>query len=369
MSVFAKYKDTFLDLAENRKKSPLRFPLKKTGALFNDYNRGDFIVVGGRKTSGKSSFILNNYVISPFYQKRMLLKAKKPSFDIKVVYISARRNLKMTMEKMMVNYTANFNGGSRISIPALYGGIGTNLSVKEAQKHISGSLNLFDAVAKKGYLHLHTGRKSVFEVEELITSAMSELGSLNDDDGSFEYEEGKEGTLPIIVIDDASSIYSDTCDNALNNEASSLLAVKLQQIAKVYNALVVLAVPSTYSYYNKRSSDGHRSSAEEIKPFDKYADRTIILHNPAETDEKSMLGYDVPSFVHPVTGICYIRTATVISNYLGASGVNLGYFIYPENGYMIDLPPAEESELLEAFYSKAYEGGVSSKEDDHMPDI
>jgi hypothetical protein len=38
----------------------LRFPLRKTGNIFNNYTRGDFIIVGGRKTS-ESSFLF--YII------------------------------------------------------------------------------------------------------------------------------------------------------------------------------------------------------------------------------------------------------------------------------------------------------------------
>jgi hypothetical protein len=37
------------------KKNNLRFPLRKTGNIFNN-TRGDFIIVGGRKTSGKALF-------------------------------------------------------------------------------------------------------------------------------------------------------------------------------------------------------------------------------------------------------------------------------------------------------------------------
>jgi hypothetical protein len=38
------------------RKNNLRFPLRKTGNIFNNYTRGDFIIVGGRKTSGKALY-------------------------------------------------------------------------------------------------------------------------------------------------------------------------------------------------------------------------------------------------------------------------------------------------------------------------
>jgi hypothetical protein len=56
-----------------KEKNNLRFPLRKTGNIFNNYTRGDFIIVGGRKHQEKL-FILHNYVISPLIQK---INAKK----------------------------------------------------------------------------------------------------------------------------------------------------------------------------------------------------------------------------------------------------------------------------------------------------
>jgi hypothetical protein len=72
-SIFSKFKDPILDFIEDKEKNNLRFPLRKTGNIFNNYTRGDFIIVGGRKTSGKA-LLFYNYVISPLIQK---INAKK----------------------------------------------------------------------------------------------------------------------------------------------------------------------------------------------------------------------------------------------------------------------------------------------------
>jgi hypothetical protein len=52
------------------KKNNLRFPLRKTGNIFNN-TRGDFIIVGGRKHQEKLFFILH---VIPLIQK---INAKK----------------------------------------------------------------------------------------------------------------------------------------------------------------------------------------------------------------------------------------------------------------------------------------------------
>jgi hypothetical protein len=66
--------------------------------------------------------------------------------------------------------------------------------------------------------------------------------------------------------------------------------------------IIVLAVPSSNT-----KATGHMSSLEEVAPYHIYADRVVILHNPIETGDKHMLGYETGDFVNH-TGICYLRS-------------------------------------------------------------
>jgi hypothetical protein len=85
-----------------------------------------------------------------------------------------------------------------------------------------------------------------------------------------------------------------------------ILINAIKDLAKVYNMIIVLAVPSSNTYIK---ATGHMSSLEEVAPYHIYADRVVILHNPIETGDKHMLGYETGDFVNPRTGICYLRTA------------------------------------------------------------
>jgi hypothetical protein len=58
---------------------------------------------------------------------------------------------------------------------------------------------------------------------------------------------------------------------------SHQLAIK--DLAKVYNMIIVLAVPSSNTYIK---ATGHMSSLEEVAPYHIYADRVVILHNPKQ---------------------------------------------------------------------------------------
>lgn len=352
-SVFSKYKDPILDYIDNKEKNNLRFPLRKTGNVFNNYTRGDFIIVGGRKTSGKSSFILHNYVISPLIQKLGAKKAGTP-FDVKVIYLNTRKNIKSTIERMIVNYSSQKNGGNKVGVPSLYGFEGNHLKLTgpKAKDIISKTMSTFDSLSEKGILSAVSARKSMYEIDNLIRDSMEEYGTLDEETGEFTYDEEHAGLIPIIAIDDITGIFTDTGSNNIRNENSHQLAIKLKNLAKIYNMIVVLAVPSANTYIK---ATGHMSSLEEIAPYHIYADRVVILHNPIETGDKHMLGYETEDFINPKSGVCYLRTAFIAANYMGPSGIYIGYFIYPENGYMLELPTSEKIDEIEVFTDRARE--------------
>jgi hypothetical protein len=50
-------------------------------------------------------FILHNYVISPLIQKNKCEETRNP-FDVKVIYLNTRKNVKSTIERMIVNYNS-----------------------------------------------------------------------------------------------------------------------------------------------------------------------------------------------------------------------------------------------------------------------
>jgi hypothetical protein len=352
-SIFSKFKDPILDYVEDNEKNNLRFPLRKTGNILNNYNKGDFIIVGGRKTSGKSSFILHNYVISPLIQKINAKKQGTP-FDVKVIYLNTRKNVKSTIERMIVNYNSQKNGGTKIGVPSLYGVEGNHvkLSAPKAKALITSTMSSFDHLSEKGILSAVSGRKSLYEIDNLIRNSMQEYGDLDEETGEFIYKEEHAKLIPIVCIDDITAISTDSSSSVIRTESAHQLANKLKELAKTYNMIIVLAVPSS-SIYIKAA--GHMSSLEEVAPYHMYADRVIILHNPLETADKHMLGYETADFVNPRTGICYLRTAFIAANFMGVSGLYLGYFMYPENGHIIELPTSEKIDEVELFADMARE--------------
>jgi hypothetical protein len=348
MSVFSKYKDILLDKILERKEDKLKFPLDKLGNNINNYSSGDFIAIGGRKTSGKSYFVLHNYVINPIIQ-RMAKKKVGIVIDLKVIYISTRYSLKHTMDRMVVNYISQMSGGNKVSIPSIYGYTGNHAKLlpEDAKNVFSSTFDIFDAFVNKGMLNVIAGQKSMLEINSFIRTAMEELGEFDDDD-DFIYSKNKKDTKVIIVIDDVSNIAKESL-NSSSFETAIQIANNLRDIAKSYEATVVATVPTISSYKRDKT---HRSSIADISPYGSVCDRGIVLHNPVETDDFRFLDYDIQDFINQKTGACYFRSAFIAANFMGASGVYIPLFIMPENGYFDELPSSAEEFELEIFKDK-----------------
>lgn len=344
MSIFSEYKSTFLSFIEDRDYSDLKFPLAKIGRVLNNYVMGDFIVVGGRKTSGKSSFMLYNYVTSPLLQH--LNEESDPSSLIhtRVVYINTRSSKKSVMEKMAVNFLSARAGGNRLSVPSLYGMHGPHLKldIDNSKLLVSNAFNSFNKLIHEGILSVFTGRRSLASIENILDRVMEEFGTIVD--STFTFTPGNEDAKILIVIDDASGIYDD--NGLTGKQIAAKLSSILRTFAKTYGVLIVLGVPSAIA----RSQIGvHIPTSDEISPYMTYADRSIILHNPVETGDYKSLGYVMEDFRNDYSGVTYFRFAYIANNSMGPTGSFIPLFLYPENGVFLEVPSADDEVEVDEF--------------------
>ncbi|MCK5788683.1 MAG: hypothetical protein KAH32_06780 [Chlamydiia bacterium] len=335
MSIFSEYKDEFISKINVRPEELLQFPLVKIGNILNGYQMGEFIVIGGRKTSGKTSFLFHNYVVNPLIAKLAAAKVGD-KLDIKVVLIDTKHSRKHVTEKLAVNYLSNSLGGNKISIPSLYGYKGTHSDVTpdEASNAVNVAFNSFNALISKGIFSVFTGNRSISSLEETIINVMADLGTLNED-GEFIVNSKYVNLKTIIAINDSSGIYHS--GTSTSRTLLSDLGKLLRTLSKQYGVLIVLVTPST----TFTSGQTHRSSLDEILPMGSYADRAIIMHNPSETYDYKFLKFDIEDFI-ATSGVCYFRSAYIAANVMGVSNVYVPLLMMPENGFMEELPSQEQ---------------------------
>jgi hypothetical protein len=101
--------------------------------------------------------------------------------------------------------------------------------------------------------------------------------------------------------------------------------------------IIVLAVPSSNTYIK---ATGHMSSLEEVAPYHIYAD-VVILHNPIETGDKHMLVRD-RGFCKSTYWNMLPKDEHLLLPIIWVPVVSIGYFLYPENGHIMELPTSEK---------------------------
>ncbi|MCK5787711.1 MAG: hypothetical protein KAH32_01770 [Chlamydiia bacterium] len=335
MSVFTKGLEHILSSIEDRKEKVLEYPIKKLGNLFNGYNDGDLILLGGRKTGGKGALALNNYVTYP------LRKLSKGNEDFRIVYYNNKLSLKNIMEKMIVNIYSHATGGSKMSIPSLYGLEGVNLKVTKAKSEsiVTQVMQFLETQEDKRNFSLLTGRRSISEFEVYIDKIMQEYGTLGIDDDVFTLSDEFDAVKVIVTIDDINGL--QPTDGFVGDGSKADIALRLRALAKLYNIIIVCTVPVEH----KALRGPYVPSTNDLAPYIVHADRAAIIYSPLEVNLNKSLNYTVSDWINNHTGVCYIRNIFIAANSMGASSVYSALFMYPENGYFKQLPRPEEDEI------------------------
>lgn len=338
MSIFSDSKDAILSLIEEDPTEFLRFPIPKLHNLLNGYNFGDVVLIGGRKTGGRSSFLLSNYVISPLIQRTKKENMKKP---LKIVYINSRHSVKYTMERMVVNYVSQKAGGNKLSIPVIYNmeGAQFKMPAEKSKTIVSQVFDFFDKMSDAGILTLLTGKRSLAELEVYVDKIMEDYGDF-DEFGNFTFTDDENTGNVIVAIDDLQGI--TVSGNTSKKDLPNIIMSAIRVMAKKYSILFVMDMPTTTNFFQGM----YKSHADELSPYHHYADRSLVLHNPLETGSHKFLGYTTEDWINAKTGICYFRSLFVASNTIGASGVYVPLFLFPENGYFKQLPKADDIDEL-----------------------
>jgi len=351
MGMISKIKDKLLDKIDLGNSGIFKFPLVKTGKLLNDYVRGEFVVISGRKTSGKRSFIFKNYVLHPIMEKLTY----KQDLDVRVFYFSTKKTADEIVEKIATSYiaqkTATKKGDkayNKLSVSSFYNysGADIKLDATSAKTNIVNAFKVIDAFVEKNYLKVIGGTKSIFEIKNIIKSIFGSYGFFDEDFDEFTYKEEFTEMIPIIIIDDASMVLGEDGRNCIKNDNSARLGIALKDLAKTLNAIVVLNVPSGNTYVSQKESF-YINKIEEIGPYSNLADKILFMHNPKETGDRYSFDYEMADFTNLNNGVCYFRHMTIAANTLGPSGITIPYFLFPQSGNIFELPGIDSDKLNE----------------------
>ena len=298
LNILLKIKDNILDRIDNATTILFKMQLPKLARVLNNYVRGELIVVSGRKTAGKSSYILKTYVMDLLKQKQTL----KKEVDLKILYFSTGKSYTETILKMAsYNAASKYEnmGMKKISTASFfrYDGAIKKFPKQRAKQNISSFIDYLKIYISKGYLNVMTGSYTIDEILTIIRDSFSDRGLFSDNGNFFEYTKDDSTLLPIIIIDNVSLITGDNGANCVRNENASRLGLELKKLAKILDAIIVINVPSTAVVRNfGKKEKFFTNSIDEINPYTAYADKVLFIHNPMETEDFHPMGYTLEAF-------------------------------------------------------------------------
>lgn len=223
------YKENILEpirqgLKGNNKGLPL--PMPKLSKVTNYLERGQVISVGGKPSSGKTSYVDYIYFLNIFKSWRDLgydeegepiPNPNRP--PLKMFYFSMKSTIKIKMLKWMCLYL-KMEHDLLIDIPTLTGGVGKMYDLSEEdQIKIASAVEFFDELEE--HLVIVEGKQTPSSINNKIEQYLLSVGNVDEDTGKFSYDENHIGQYTLCYVDNTNYLLTETDGYQMMNDEST----------------------------------------------------------------------------------------------------------------------------------------------------
>lgn len=304
---------------------------------------GQYTVVAGQPSSGKTSFVDCNYVMGTLLQW-YVQENRQP---LKIVYFSLKdgtiKKLQMllcTYLKMVYNY--------RVDIPTLNSQPGRVTNIAEQPvllEAIDTAQGFFDYIIDNGVLDIIS---DVTRPTEIYNIAKAK---------ALEMEEAHSGLDPLlmIVVDpvDRLTSESDGYRGLSGVELDERLNVYASELSKVHYAHVVLVTPTiqTASRFPKENEPTFR----QLGLYGTACDRGIIMYNPiGDGNFNYLMAREMSVDNFKKDGLNLLRIAYIAKNTDGIEAADYRLLFMPGTGFMIEHKYNNEVSKVEECVDKIF---------------
>lgn len=350
MSLFDRYIiDSVRDGLENPNKG-IPIPLEKLSKFTNYIERGQYLVIGGKPTSGKTSMMDFIYMINVYKWWRSLGydedgnpidNPNRP--PLKMFYFNMRTSAKIKWQKWLCLYI-KLEYGNVIDIPTLTGQVGKLYDLDEDMIQKIQSAKDFFEDFENDVMTMINGPKQPSSIYNRVHDYMHEIGHL-DKHGEYILDSEYTGALTFVYVDNTNFLLPET-DGFQNMNAEGLKRKINEQaltLSRLYKVNVNIVAPSKSSYSTK-VKDGE-PSYKELGVFADACDLGIVTYNPYNENNNKYIGYPVEETV--IRGKQRLRTVTVVRNQDGLENVTVGLWFLGECGYFAEAPHPTQEDLME----------------------
>ena len=295
---------------------------------------GDQIsVISGLPSAGTTSFIDQNYVMSPLLQ--WYNQDPHERQGLKVIYYSMKDSEAKKLEGLLCNYLKLVHN-IRTDIPTLNNQAGKLYNLKDdsvLQNAIEAASPFFDEILDDEVLVIKSGQQKPSTIFNDMVDFMETIGSENSNK-EYERDDKHVDDLIMLVVDSTDYLLNDT--DGFGTVSGQALHEKMQHFMRIlklkYGLNIVLAAPSIIPII--RTPKDTEPHFRHLGTYGKIADKGICIYNPVA--EKNNKFYPDEDVYRTAKGNILLRTWHVVKNVDGIESVWDRMFFIPGTSYLIE---------------------------------
>ena len=336
------YKDHIKDPVKSGLRTPdagIPIPLPKLAKFTNYVNRGQNIVIGGRDTSGKKSFMDHIYFLNIFKWWRDLDMPVEEKPPIKFYYFNLNGRQRVVVQKWFC-LMMKLEFDLVIDIPTLNSGVGRLFDLEEDHKdYITAGDEFMDELEE--HLVFVNKEQTPSDIFNHVKRDMDEIGNF-DEKGVYHLNEEHKGQLTFVYVNNVDKLATES-DGFGNMNADGLkkkFGMYMEELRDTYRTTNIWVAPSRVT--NSRMVRDSEPSYKELGSFSRSADLGLVLYNAFNENNNKYQGYPIEDLI--IRAKNRFRTVTVVTNEVGLENITTGLIFLGECGYFRESPhPTDEA--------------------------
>ena len=336
------------------------FPiLPRLNTIIGNIQQNQVHAITGMPSSGISSFIDQNYIISVLLQ--WYNNPVNERIPLKIFYYTMATPELKKIQLLLCNYLKLVNN-LHVDVPTLNNQAGRLYDIskdKVLQDAIDDASHFFNEIIDDNVLVIQDKVVTPTEIYNDVLSYMNEIGA-RDATNEFVFNDGFEHAITMVIVDSVDQLapdiegYGTVYGDALDEKFKKII----NELKSLYNITAVLAVPSKIGYV--RSVKDTEPHLKHLGAYSKV-DKGISIYNPIAEKNAKYYNADESMYV-TAKGNTLLRTWHVIRNVDGVDATYDRMFFLPGTSYLMEYDKTETitgiEEVLDAlseesvFYSK-----------------
>ena len=347
--------DSFSDIVSKmkyhlvHKNEGYAFPMMpKYNKVVGNILPGQYTVISGMQSSGKTSFVDENYVLGVLLQWKKL-EVQPP---LKIFYFSLKDTSLKKFQSLLCAYIKLVHN-KRIDIPTLNSQPGRLFNIEnepEILKAIDDAQIFFDEMIESETLQVVTNVSQPSAMHSLVKEYLL----------TQEEYEGDGLPLTMVVVDSTDHLASESngyrivSGAELDYSFDSYMGLLVKELN--VHAVIVTPADKANSKFPKENEPNYR----QLGIYGKNADKGVVLYNPiAENNGNYLRCIEDPAYYVSPSGLNLLRFWHVVKNVDGVDSENERILFVPGTGYMIEATMMEKIDSFNQVYDRIYNVGLN----------